>query len=76
MAIRVTVSSLAGNELCQVEVPGSMRASDLRQRIGHELGLNPYTFKLRLEVFILFMSLYQLYIDFYIIYIHISSHNL
>ena len=51
MAIRVAVSSLAGNELCQVEVAPSMRASELRQRIGHELGLNPYTFKLRLEGF-------------------------
>ncbi|CAK9045495.1 Uncharacterized protein (Fragment) [Durusdinium trenchii] len=46
MVLSAVVANLAGDELCQVDVPLNSKASDVKVIIAQELGMSPYTFKL------------------------------
>lgn len=45
-SLHVVLSSLGGDELCTVDVPGNSKASELKDFMARELQVSPYTFKL------------------------------
>eukprot|EP00435_Cladocopium_sp_Y103_P066354 s177_g28.t1 len=45
-SLHVVLSSLAGDELCTVDVPGNSKASELKDFMAREVQVSPYTFKL------------------------------